>query len=295
MLTSDTGKTKKHGHPTPGKIAGNTAYFILLFALAVFFLFPFFVMLSRSFMTTTESLSLDMRFFPEKLNWQSYATAVDRDFLQYLGNTAIVLVCNVIGPPLTGVMAAFAFAKLNFKGKNLIFGVCMGTVMLPGIVTQIPLFMIYAKLGLDQTLLPLIIPAFLGGSILSIFMVRQFFKTLPPDLDDAARIDGAGILRWLFSVTMPLVMPVVVFIGVNGFLSAWNDFSGPLIYLNNQSMYTLPVGVYKKFIELPQSDAETLPNVQMAVGVIMTLPPAVIFVIFQKQLVEGITITGIKG
>ena len=146
----------------------------------------------------------------------------------------------------------------------------------------------------DNTLLPLTVPAFFGGGFLNIFLIMQFIRSLPKDMDEAAIIDGASIPQLMFKITFPLIMPVIVLVAVQSFFGAWNDFIGPRTYITNEDLLTIPVGIYDKYFTAV-SALESKPNVQMATGVIIMIPPIIVFMLFQKQLVEGVTFTGIKG
>jgi len=175
-----------------------------------------------------------------------------------------------------------------------VFGIVLATMMLPAIAIQIPLYIIFNMFGWIGTLLPLSLPNILGGGAINIFLLRQFMKGIPADLTNAAKIDGASAFRIYAAIVMPLCWPVVGYIMVSTFIGVWNDFMGPLIYLQgNKAAYTLAVGIYYKFMgTLSKSN---YPNQQMAVGVLMCLPPAILFFLFQKQLVEGVVMTGLKG
>ena len=269
------------------------SYFFLV-VFSFFFLFPFIVMICRSFFTASESLAVGAGLIPKTFNPKSYLDALDADFLKYTGNTVIVILANVIGKPLTAAMAAYAFVKVKFKGRKIIFYVAMCTIMLPAILTMIPVYKIFVDLRWNNTLLPLTVPAFFGGGFLNIFLTMQFIRGLPKDMDEAAIIDGAGPIGIMFRITFPLIMPVIVLMAVQSFFGAWNDFMGPLTYITNENLFTIPVGIYNKFFTAV-SPLESQPNVQMATGVIIMIPPVVMFCLFQKQLVDGVTFTGLKA
>lgn len=280
---------------SPKNAAKTTARWIVLLVLAAFFLFPFVVMLCRSVFTTVESLSSTAGLIPQKgYYFRAYALALDATFLRYLGNTAIVVLANAVGKPLTAAMAAYAFVKVKFRGRKILFNVAMCTIMLPAILTMVPVYKIFVDLGWTDSLLPLTVPAFFGGGFINIFLIMQFIRSLPKDMDEAAIIDGAGTLRLMFRITFPLVMPVIALVAVQSFFLSWNDFVGPMMYISDESLYTLSVGVYNRFFTVADP-ADSLPNVQMATGVLIMIPPMIVFAFFQKQLIEGVTFTGIKG
>lgn len=267
--------------------------FLVLFSS--FFLFPLMVMVCRSFFTTAESLKIGAGLFPKDGFYaKSYLDALDTEFLKYTKNTVIVILANVIGRPLTAAMAAYAFVKVKFDGRKILFNIAMCTVMLPSILTMIPVYKIFVDIQWTDTLLPLTVPAFFGGGFLNIFLIMQFIRSLPKDMDEAAIIDGANIIQLMFKITFPLIMPVLTLIAVQSFFGAWNDFVGPLMYITDEDLLTISVGIYNKFFTAV-TPAESLPNVQMATGVIVMIPPMIVFMIFQKSLIDGVTFTGLKA
>ena len=267
-------------------------FFLVLFS--AFFLFPLVVMLLRSFFTTEESIAIGAGLVPDVWNWDSYAQALDSEFLKYLGNTVIVLLANVIGQPLTAAMAAYAFTKVKFNGRKIVFTAAMCTIRLPSILTMIPVYKIFVDLGWTNSLLPITVPAFFGGGFLNIFLMMQFIRGLPKEMDEAAVIDGAKTIHLMFYITYPLIFPVIALVAIQSFFFAWNDFMGPLMYITDEDLFTLPVGIYNKFFTA-LTPLESMPNVQMATGVLILIPPMIVFMLFQKQLVEGVTLTGLKA
>ena len=268
-------------------------FFLLLFS--AFFLFPLAVMFFRSFFTTTESLKIGAGLFPSgKWNADSYRQAFDTEFLKYLGNTFIVVAANMVGPPLTAAMAAYAFTKVKFDGRKIVFTAAMCTVMLPGILTMIPVYKIFVDIGWTNSLLPVTVPAFFGGGFLNIFLIMQFIRGLPKEMENAAVMDGAKTVHLMFCITFPLIFPVIALVAIQSFFFAWNDFMGPLMYITDDDLFTISVGIYNKFFTALTPE-ESMPNVQMATGVLILIPPMIVFMLFQKQLVEGITLTGLKA
>jgi len=256
-------------------------------------LFPFSIMLIRSFMTNVEVMNLPVKFFPEVFSMDAYRQALDANLIRYFGNTIFVVVLNIIAVTLSSSLCAYGFSKLEFAGREFLFSLVLATIMLPAITVQIPLYALYSELGWLNTLNPLVVPAFFGGGAMNIFLLRQFMKGIPNDLCNAASIDGASALTIFFRIIFPLCKPVVILVAVNTFLGVWNDFMGPLMYLKTEKFYTIAVGVYIKFIGT--ISPQNLPNVQLATGIMLSIPPAVIFFIFQKQLIDGVVMTGIKG
>lgn len=265
-------------------------FFLSLVTLLV--LFPFFVLLSRSVMTDGEVSSLPVKIFPTKISFNAYLTALDASLLKYTGNTLIVVVTNCILTPIAASFVGYGFAKLKFWGKEFWFFVALCTTMLPSIVTQIPLYVIYSKIQWLGTLLPLIVPCIFGGGVLNVFLIRQYMRGIPDSIMEAATIDGANWFQFYWRFMIPLSRPVIVLVAVQTFMTVWSDFMGPLIYLNNEKQYTLAVGIYNKFMS--DSGGEFLPNLRMAIGVLMVIPPSILFLFFQKELIEGVALSGMK-
>jgi len=213
-----------------------------------------------------------------------------KPFTHYTLNTLLITLFNIVGQVLSASLVAFAFARLEWPGRKLLFGVVLATMMLPAEVTMIPTYMIFRSLGWIDTFLPLIVPAFLGGGAFFIFLFRQFFLTLPRELDEAARVDGCssfGIYRF---VLMPLCKPIIATIAVFSFVAHWNDFLTPLIYLNSSDNFTLALGL--RFF---QGAYTTDLHLLMAASALALLPVIVVFSLGQKYFVRSIVLTGTKG
>lgn len=278
------------------KIIKKVLAYTFLVLFSAFFLFPLVVMVFQSFFNDIELCKIGVGLFPkEGWNFTSYGKALDADFLKYFKNTIIVIAAKIVGVPLTAGMAAYAFTKIKFKGRKLIFNVAMCTIMLPSILTMIPVYKIFSDINWIDTLLPITVPSFFGGGFLNIFLIMQFIRGLPKDMDEAAKIDGANTLQLMFVITFPLIMPVIALVAVQSFFIAWNDFMGPLMYINtNTDLWPLSVGIYNKFFTATNR-LESQPSVQMATGVLVMIPPMIVFLLFQKQLIEGVSFSGIKG
>lgn len=275
------------------RIKVSVSYFIMALFL-VFFLFPFFFMMFKSFMSNAESYSLPVRFFPSEFTGVAYRSVLDASLTRYFLNTLLVVGFNVIAVPLSASLCAYGFARVKFQGSNKLFGIVLATMMLPSVVVQIPLYVIFNMLGWIGTLLPIMIPNIFGGGAVNIFLIMQFMRGIPKEIENAAKIDGANVMSIYFRLIMPLCMPIILYIMVTTFLSVWNDFMGPLIYLQgNPDWYTLAIGVYYKF--MGGLSQRNYPNQQMAVGVLMVIPPSILFLIFQNQLIEGVTMGSVKG
>lgn len=280
------------------RIVKKAVIYAVLIFFSLFFLFPFAFMFFKSVMGDLESVGMPyVRFLPSEWHFENYASVFDASFLRFFRNTMIVVVCNMIGVPLAACLCAYGFARGRFRGKNFWFLMVLATVMLPGAVTQVPIYILFKSMGMTGTLLPLIVPNLFGGGALNIFLVRQFVRSLPKELDEAAVIDGASRPRIFFTVILPLLKPIIIYIMVNTFMTSWRDFNSALVYIGNtassREWQTLALGIYYKY--LIRGSTDVYPNLQMATGVIMVLPVAVLFLIFQRQLIDGVVLSGVKG
>lgn len=273
----------------------NIILYGTLIAGSFIMLIPLAWMIVTSLKTFPEAMADPPIWIPEKPQWENYRIALaDFHFWGYLRNSALVTSLNVIGTLFSCTMAAYAFACLNFKFKNLLFGLLMAGMMLPGQVTIIPLFMLYAKMGWVNTFLPLVVPAWLGANVFGIFLLRQFFLTIPRDYIEAARIDGASEWTILWRVYVPLSTPVMLTVTVFTFMGSWNDLWGPLIFLHDESLYTMPIGLLN-FISIAGQAQGTPWQLVMAVSTIMVIPIIIIFFLAQRRFIEGIASAGVKG
>lgn len=284
------------GKPGRKRIAGKKiAAHCALILLSIVFIFPFIYMFGMSVMTDLESVgSPSVVMFPQgEWVFSNYANVFDADFIRYFLNTAIIIVVNLVTVPLAATLCAFGFTRCRFRGREICFAIVLATMMLPSMSVQIPLYVIYVKLGWINTLLPLTVPAAFGGGAMNIFLAKQFMRSIPASLDEAAVIDGASRIRVYLNIYLPLCTPIIIFIMIGVFNGTWNDFMGPLMYLRNPDSYTLALGVFYKYSGRLSSG--NFPNVQMATGVVMIIPSAIVFFVFQKQLIDGVNIGGIKG
>lgn len=260
----------------------------------IIFLLPVFLLISRSFFSTKEITQIGAGMFPKEFYPETYRDVLQNtEFLNGLKNTLIIVVCNIIGIPLTAFMSAYAFTKVKFLGRKLIFTVALGTMMIPGILLMLPVYKIFVEMGWYDTMLPLTIPCFFGGGITNIFMIMQFIRGLPKELDEAAYLDGAGILQKMFLVTLPNVKPIIMYIAVNAFFGAWNDIMGPLLYVQSEENYTVNLFIYRTYLTT-ENVLKTKPNEQMAIGVILMLPMVIVFMFYQKTMIEGMSFAGLK-
>lgn len=270
----------------------KTGFYILLSALALFCLLPMYWMVRSSFMKNVDIFVMDpFVVWPKEMHWENYVKAFQSaNFLQYGLNTIIIVAGCMVGTLLTCSMAAYAFARLKWKGKNICFAMLLATMMLPGTVTLIPQFIIWKNLHMVNTFWPLIFPAFLGGGAFNIFLMRQFLLGIPKELDEAATLDGAGAFQIYWRIILPLSRSALVVVALFTFMNNWNDFFGPLIYLNEKQKYTLALGLLQF-----KGDYSNKWNLMMAASTMVVIPCFAVYVVGQKQLIEGISMTGIKG
>lgn len=275
------------------KIVLNSFHYAIYILIAIIYFFPIYCLLIKSVMPDHQLLQMPS-LWPEYFNFKPYKDAFTPEYMQYLGNTVLVCASNILGLCITAPLAAYAFAKLQFKGKDMMFGLILATVLLPGTVTAIPLYSIYLNIGWTGTLLPLSVPIWFGGGAMNIFLVRQFMKGIPDSYCEAAIIDGANSFQIYRKIVVPMIKPVLGYLAIMTFQGCWNDFQGPLMYVStNKESWTLSLALYKNFADL--ANATNLPNVQMAVGVIMMVPIVILFAVFNKQMVQGVSAIGIKG
>jgi multiple sugar transport system permease protein len=263
--------------------------YIFLGLLAFSMLLPFIWMLATSFMKELEVYQFPPRFIPSTIEWINYVNAMTlQPFGRYFLNTMIVAVCTVTGQLLFCSMAAYAFARMKFHMRDKLFALYLGTMMIPAMVTLIPMFLIINSFGWMNTYMGLFAPSL--SSVWGIFLLRQFFLTIPTELEDAARVDGASEFRIFWTIVLPLSKPALATLAIFSFMSSWKDFLWPLIVTNRQSMRTLEVGIASF-----SNQYSTEWNLQMAAAVVVLLPIITVFFLAQRYIVRGITFTGMKG
>lgn len=261
--------------------------------LALVFTLPFVGMVATSLKEEKQiqgfSGFLDV-LWPDPVRWANYAEVFEMvPFARYIGNTALVTLLSVIGTAVSCSCAAYAFSRLRWPGRDVFFGILIATMMLPAQVTLVPTFLIFSWLGWVNTFRPLWVPTFFGVAFY-IFLLRQFFLTIPRDLEEAAEIDGCGHARTFATVLLPLLKPALLAVMVFQFLASWNDFVGPLVYLNRADLLTLSVG-----LQAFRSLHGTQWGLMLAAATVMTVPVIVLFFAAQKYFIEGITLTGMKS
>jgi len=266
---------------------------LTLIVFGVVFLAPLVWMVSTSLKPDTQLIAFPPQWIPRPAIWRNYYDAwVPNNFSVYLKNTLTITILTVVGQTISASMAAYGFARLRFPGRDVLFGVVLGTMMMPGVVTLVPRYLLFLRLGWVDTFLPLIIPYFFGGSYLYIFLLRQFFRSIPSDLSDAAKIDGCSEFGIFRRIVLPLSKPAMTTVLIFSFVGSWNDFTEPLIYLNTESKRTLTLAL-RDFIVVSQHLTQY--QYLMAVSVITILPIIVLFFFGQSYFIRGVTMTGIKG
>lgn len=273
-----------------GKLIRRVPVYILLWSCLIVFIGPFLWIVSTSFKQDSQLFTDPLNLLPHPLVWSNYPDAIERSsFWNLLKNTIVVTFFTTLGVVVTCPLVAYSLAKLRWKGRSVLFAVTVSVMMVPTQVTMIPEFILFHKLGWIGTILPIIIQPVFGVPVY-IFMLRQFFLGLPTELQEAARIDGASELRIYAQIMLPAALPAVLSAGLFQFMGSWNDFLGPLLYLNDPAQYTLSLGL-QQF----QSDETMEWSLLMAASICMTLPLVVLYFLLQKTFIQGITFTGIKG
>ena len=264
--------------------------YIILLAGAFVFLLPFYWMVISALKPSYAVLDFPPRWLPIPLRWANFREALTYvPFGRYTLNTLLITLFSVLGNLFSASLVAYGFARLRAPGKNALFLILLATMMLPYPVTMVPVFVIFSKLGWVNSFKPLIVPTFLGTPFY-IFLLRQFFLTLPAELEDAARIDGANTAQILLYIILPMATPAMATVAIFTFQNTWNDFLGPLIYLNDQAHYTITLG-----LSFFRSTYQTNWSYLMAASLVTMLPMVVLFFFAQRLFIEGISLTGVKG
>ncbi len=285
-----TRRRRRFGQDRLG-VVPTVFYSILLLVGSVIFMMPFVWMLSTSLKASSGVFMYPPQWIPRPAVWENYRIAMGvMGFPVLLKNTVLVTTLSMVGAISTSALAAYSFARLRFPGRDIIFVIVLATMMLPGWVTLIPVYIIFRELAMINTLWPLIIPSFFGGGAFNIFLLRQFFMTLPYELDDAAKIDGCSNFHIFSRILLPLTKPALGAIAVFQFVGHWNDFFGPLIYLHSAEKMTLAVGLYRF-----RGPFSVEWNYLMAATVVVAIPPIIVYFLAQRYFIEGVVMTGMKA
>ena len=264
--------------------------YLIVILLSLIFFSPFLIMVTTALKTNADAFELPVKLFPRKFIWSNFPEAMEKiPYMRYMMNTILITFLSIAGQLISTPMVAYSLAKIKWKGAPIISTLIMGTMMIPYTVTMIPLYKIWSGLGMTNTYIPLIAPTFFGSPFY-IIIVRQFFAGLPNSLMEAAKIDGAGEFRRYISIALPLSKPALTTVGIYAFIAAWSDYLAPLIYINKTEKLTLSLGL-QGFLNQYSVDWTHL----MAAATIFVVPVIIFFLFFQKNFVEGIATSGIKG
>lgn len=282
------------------KVIGYAVYYIFAAILACYFLLPFFVLVTRSFMEVEE---VGQTLLPSSLYLENYLNIFvfddGIDIFKALLNSLTIMFFKTLGTVVSSFICAYSLSRIKFFGRKFLFSFGMMTIMLPGIVTTISLYSLYYNINWIGTLYPLIVPAWFGGGMMTIFLEMQFIKSISNTMDEAAIIDGANHLQIAFGIYLPLIIPVIIYVAITTAIGSWNDFMAPLTYITKGSYdyYTLPLAFYYKYQNAGGVDPSiTRPNEQAALGIFMMLPIFILFAFFKDKMIKGISLDGgIKG
>lgn len=264
--------------------------YILLILISIAMLFPFFWMVRSAFMTNREIMTTPIQWLPSHYDLENFKKAFERaPFGKYFINSAIIVLINMVGCILSSSFIAFGFSRLRFPGRKLWFALLLSTMMIPQTVLMIPQFLIWQSVGAYNTFIPLTVPCFFGNAF-NVFLVRQFYAGIPKEYDEAALVDGANYFTIYSKILVPMAKPVLCSVGVFTFMSTWNDFMGPLLYLDKENLKTVSLAL-QNF--MGQHNSEW--NLMMALSTVITLPMIVVYFMAQRYFIEGITFSGLKG
>ncbi|MEW1948827.1 carbohydrate ABC transporter permease [Pseudarthrobacter sp902506025] len=277
------------------KRAKSAIFHLVALVLTAIVLYPGLWMIASSFKPNSEIGGQNTSLWSNNFSFDNFVTAMEGiggvSTLQFFTNSLILALGAVVGTILSASVSAYAFARINFPGRSLFFGMMIATLLLPFHVVIIPQYIIFQQLGLVDTYVPLLIGKFLAGDAFFVFLMVQFMRGLPAELDEAARIDGAGHARIFGSIMLPLMKPALISTSIFSFIWSWNDFLGPLLYLNTPDKYPLPLAL-RLFVDQTQSSDY---GAMIAMSVLALLPVLIFFLIFQRYIVEGVSTQGLKG
>lgn len=274
--------------------AAKTAYAVTVYVLlglgSLAFLLPLVWMLTTALKPDTQLFAYPPQWIPKPPQWRNFVEAIQYfPFWRYFLNSTIVTVLAVFGQVFSASIVAYGFARLRWPGREVVFFLVLATLMIPAQVTMIPQFVIFTWLGWVDTLLPLIVPSFFGGGAFNVFLFRQYYRTIPREYNDAARIDGASEWRIFWQIILPQSKPVIATAAIFAFLWTWNDFMGPVIYLHSPENFTLPIGL-RAF----QQQTGTEWDLLMAASLIVMVPVIALFFLLQRYFVQGMALSGLN-
>ena len=278
---------------------------VIVYALlglgAVVVLIPFAWMLSTSLKTQDQLFTTHINFIPDPIRWENYIDVWDNlssikpgmTFWRIMGNTLFITLLAMFGEIISASIVAYGFSRFQWRGRDLLFAIMLGTVMIPGIITRVPAFLIWKEIGLLNTYDPLTWPSLFAWGPLYVFLMRQFFLSIPREIEEAAIMDGANVVQVYWYIMLPLIKPILLAIAVLSFQGNWNNFQGPLIYLNTTEMF--PLALAMRFFDQSLSKEAPQWHLMMAMTTMMALPVLIIYFLAQRQFIEGINVGSVKG
>ena len=279
------------------RLIGRAIVYFLLVVLSLTFLIPLIWMLSTALKPPEDVFSFPPKFIPSRFAWENFPFVFSEfPFLQSLRNTLTIMVGVMAGRLLSASLAAYAFSRLRWRGRDALFVLVLSTMMIPYYVMLLPQYLIFKTLRWLDSFKPLIVPAWFGGGAFFIFLLRQFFMTIPKDYDDAARIDGCSTLGIFWRIILPLSLPAAGTVAIFTFMGTWNDFLAPLIFLNSRPKYTLALAMtdWQRVGDSVGIKNRLWSHIMVA-NLLITLPPTLVFFLAQRYFIQGVVVTGIKG
>ncbi|MEC0232560.1 carbohydrate ABC transporter permease [Paenibacillus alba] len=270
----------------------NLTTYLLLIVISVLVLFPFFWMVTTALKEQTKIFMFPPQWWPQPMVWSNFADVFKKqpDFPLYFFNSLFIATVVTVGTCVFAALAGYAFAKLHFKLRHIVFLILLSGMMIPTEVTAIPMFIWFTKLQLTDTFFPLIVPPMLGaGGMFGVFLLRQFYITVPGELVEAAKIDGCSPWTTFWTIMLPISGPIMATLAIFTFLHSWDNYFDPLIFISSNHLFTLPVG-----LKLFTDTAGTEWHLLMAASVIATVPLLVVFFLAQKRFIESVALTGLK-
>ncbi len=295
MLSPRAASARRSTRASLAKLGTSALIYFIATVVAILFMLPFVWTIGSSLKPITEIFKFPPTLWPQEPRWQNYADVFRiAPFGRFILNTAYITAVAMVGQILSAAAVAYGFSRFRFPGRDPLFFLVLSTMMLPWQVTIVPTFLLFRFFGMINTYWPLIIPSFFGGGAFYIFLLRQFFMTIPRDLDEAAKIDGATSVRIFWNIILPLAKPALATVAIFSFIEHWNEFIGPLIFLNSPEKFTVSIGLRYFTASSFESD-EPREAILMAASLIVAVPPLTLFFLAQKYFVRGIVTTGLKG
>ena len=296
MAHGEARRAQRRFHRSLARSSGRVGLFLAIAVISLVFLTPLIWMMGTSLKPEAQVWEYPPRLIPREFVWENYPVAARQfPFIRSLVNTMAVVVGVMVGRLATSTLVAYSFARVRFPGRDAIFVLVLSTMMIPYHAVLIPQFLLFSNLGWLNSLKPLIVPSFFGGGAFFIFLLRQFFMTIPRDYDDAARIDGCGTFGILWQIIVPMSRPALGTVAIYTFMDTWNDFLAPLIYLRTPDKQTLAIAVQQWQRQIQQVGYQHDWNHIMAICTLVALVPILVFFFAQRHFVQGVVVTGLKG